>query len=242
MKRARFFISLALSLLIIGEVSVRADSPLPFIEDFESYKGKELKNWKIMHLGIGVSVTVVEGIPGANGKCLKMESKAATLFQIGNGWKGKNPERLIVEYRLMVSSFPGANKLEEMLYITPPDVVEADELAEAGVCVAMQGNTLLVHSGKWTPLQEIELEKWYNIKYEIDMQKRVFDVYIGGEKKTNESPFRGKTATIDNTNRIWIFARELITAFYDDIFVYNARSVEAVGKLPVSWGKLKSTY
>ena len=248
MNRLVVLSSLILSLLIVSAVTIQADQPLPFIEDFEAYAaGKELKNWKVMNAGAGATATVVEGIPGANGKCLKMEGKSGIMLQAENGWEGPNPDRLIVVYRLMVSVFGPAGSIIAMLYITPPDLAEADKWAELGVCVAIIDDTLLNHDGAWTPLQKIELNKWYNLEYDIDMPKRVFDVYIEGEKKTNESPFRGKTATIDNTNRIWIFAREEITASYDDIFVFDAegpdpRSVEAVGKLAVSWGKLKSTY
>lgn len=245
MKRVLFFVVLAVSLLIIGKSGLLADTPLPFVETFNSYNtGDDPDNWEPMNAIDGAAATIVEGILGANGKCLKMEKPGQNAFRIRNGWNSPNPANLIVEYRLRISAFPTLTSPVPMLYISPPGVIEDNSWGEGGVCIAMQVDSLLNNNAAWLPLQVMEIEKWYDITYDIDMQKGIFDVYIDGELKTDKSVFRGTTATIENTKCIWIFA-ESMSAFYDDIFIYDAsgshpRPVETVDKLPVSWGKLKS--
>ena len=251
MNRLVVLSSLILSLLIVSAVAIQAEPPLPLIEDFEAYGENEAVAgpWTVDGVVEGASsATIVGGIPDAHGKCLKMDTKEAGVsLQIVSGWEGPSPDRLITEYRLMVSAFPPAGSIVAMLYITPPDVIEADKWGEGGMCIAVKDETLLVHSGAWTDVQKIESDKWYTIKYDIDTSGRVFDIYIDGQKQAENCPFRGETATAENLTRIWIFAREPMTVFYDDILVYDAAgpvptAVNPNGKLSTSWGELKSAY
>jgi hypothetical protein len=242
MKKAMYF---AIGLTLVFSSVVLADVPFPFIDSFEAEAaGDKPSNWEIVDEGDSTSIMVVAGISGANGKCLELQDNGGANYELVTMWEGSSPPDLVLEYRVMFAVLPGG--VNSFFYVTTaPD----GRWGEAGAAVASNADGLVHHDGgNWSPVTNIDLDRWYSVKYHIKIPAQTFDVYVDGTKVVTDSPFRNSAASMDNLRKLWLASDGGPTqyVYLDDIMVYDMSSPPAAvspkAKISITWGEIRSAY
>jgi len=152
-----------LGLVLLVNPVVLADVPFPFVDSFEAEAaGDKPSNWEIVAEGDETSIAVAAGVPGANGKCLELQDKGSSNYELVTMWAGPSPADLVLEYRVMFAMLPGG--VNSFFYVTTaPD----GRWGEAGAAVAANADGLVHHDGgNWSPVTNIDLDIFGQISHQ----------------------------------------------------------------------------
>lgn len=156
-----------------------------------------------------------------------------------------------VEYDLYIKSVSSAGF--EFLYIMSTATASGDAGSGNfnGVCVAMNSPGVLDYNngGNWMSGPKLKEGQWYHFRYQIDMDKSGWDLYLDEKKVDKDIGFRGdirgKLDLVYVAN-VWGAGSPNCELYFDNIRVYPGTEwkwtpVELSGKLPLLWGEVKSS-
>ena len=232
-------------LLLLASAWGEEDKPI-LNETFEKCGiGQEPTGWNVVK-GANSTVEVVE-FKGS--KSLHVKMSPNEVAGISKAIDSLEKGIFTVEYDLYLKSVKAAGF--EFLYVMSTATASGDASGGNfnGVCVAMNSPGVLDynHTGNWKSGPNLKEGRWYHIRYQIDMDKAKWNLYLDEKSVDKDIGFRGdiqgKLDLVYVAN-VWGAGSPNCELYFDNIRVYPGTewkwtSVEPSGKLPLLWGKVK---